>query len=82
MAGRPGVEQQQPNAGLGPLKDPHYKEVKEPVSYTGVTSNWLDWSTRFHRYVASRTDARFGVVLDSIEQLRGLPVTADDEATW
>ena len=71
-----------PLSSLGPLKDPHYKEVKEPVQYTGVTSAWLDWSARFRRYVVSRTDVRIAVLLDSIEQLRGRPVTADDEAGW
>ena len=67
-------------ASLGPLKDPHYKEVKEPVPYTGVTSAWLDWSARFRRFVVCLIDIRIGALRDSIEQSRGRPATADDEA--
>ena len=62
-----------PLSSLGPPQDPHYKEVKEPVQYTGVTSAWLDWSVRFRRYVGSCTEADWALLKRLGRYLLGAP---------
>ena len=70
------------SSGRGPLKELHFKEVMAPARYTGSVANWLEWSRRFRDFGVARTDERLHKLLTCIEQLRGQPVTAEDEATW
>ena len=64
-----------------PLKPIHHKNVDRPEKYGGDLDSWLKWSKSFKKFL-KRQDGRWSSVLKLIEELRGRPVTADDEALW
>ena len=63
------------------LKPISHKNVDKPEKYNGDLDGWLKWSKVFKKFL-KRQDERWVDLLEAVENLKGRPVTVEDEATW
>ena len=59
----------------------HHKDLKPPVAYGGNIDKWKEWSKSFMRYL-KRRDRRWPDLLEKVQELKGKPVTSEDENKW
>ena len=74
--------------GLGQLrrrtrrpKGNSLKDLKPPEAYGGNIDKWKEWSKSFMRYLRRR-DRRWPDLLEKVQELKGKPVTNEDEKKW
>ena len=69
------------DGGRGDLKEIHHKDLKPPEAYGGNIDKWKEWSKSFMRYLRRR-DRRWPDLLEKVQELKGKPVTSEDEKKW
>ena len=69
------------DGGRGDLKEIHHKDLKPPEAYGGNIDKWKEWSKSFMRYL-KRRDRRWPDLLEKVQELKGKPVTSEDEKNW
>ena len=68
--------------GIGAaLRAPLPKDVDKPKVYDGNAAVWRLWNVSFKRLLR-RNGERWRTLLEAVEQLKGRPVEAVDEAQW
>ena len=72
-----GFSPQQQGEEIKDFKPLHFKDIPEPAKYGGASQGWLNWSTTFRRFMASR-EPPWRPFLEAIETLRGNAVTEED----
>ena len=67
--------------GWNDLKEIHHKDLKAPDTYNGDITLWKAWSKAFERYLRRR-DPRWPSLLEKVQELKGKPVTEEDQKKW
>ena len=73
----PAFSLQQQGEEIKDFKPLHFKDIPVPAKYGGASQGWLNWSTTFRRFMASR-ETPWRPFLEAIETLRGNAVTEED----
>ena len=67
--------------GWNDLKEIHHQDMRAPDTYNGDITLWKAWSKAFERYLRRR-DPRWPSLLEKVQELKGKPVTEEDEKKW